>query len=57
MDKQISERYVEEVDGVMNCYDRVVVTSILQTICNASGMARYLYQGIRIFDYAKFAEL
>ena len=53
MDKLLSERFEQELDGVLNCYDRVVITGNLQTICYAQGMTRYLYQkGIRIFDYA-----
>jgi len=57
MDKLLSERFDQEVDGVLNCYDRVVITGNLQTLCYAQGMTSYLYQkGIRIFDYAKFAE-
>jgi hypothetical protein len=57
MDKLLSERFEQELDGVLNCYDRVVISGNLQLLCYAQGMTRYLYQqGIRIFDYAKFAE-
>jgi len=43
--------------GVLNCYDRVVVSGNVQGWCYAKGMTHYLYQqNIRIFDYAKFAE-
>ena len=57
MDELLSERYAEELDGVVSCYDRIVVTGNLQSWCYAQGMTGYLYQhGIRIFDYAKFAE-
>ena len=57
MDKLLSERYCEELDGVLSCYDRVVITGNLQPFCYAQGMTRYLYQqGIRIFEYAQFAE-
>jgi hypothetical protein len=57
MDKLLTERFEQEVEGVLNCYDRVVITGNLQTLCYARGMTSYLYQkGIRIFDYAKFAE-
>jgi hypothetical protein len=38
-------------------YDRIVLTGSLQPFCYAQGMTHYLYQkGIRIFDYAQFAE-
>jgi len=57
MDKLLSERFGQELDGVLNCYDRVVITGNLQALCYAQGMTHYLYQkGIRIFDYAEFAE-
>jgi hypothetical protein len=57
MDEVLSERYRAELDGVVSCYDRIVITGSLQPFCYAQGMTRYLYQqGIRIFDYAQFAE-
>jgi len=57
MDELLSERYRAELDGVLSCYDRIVITGSLQPFCYAQGMTYYLYQqGIRIFDYAQFAE-
>ena len=57
MDELLSERYREELDGVLSCYDRIVITGSLQPFCYAQGMTHYLYQqGIRIFDYPRFAE-
>lgn len=57
MDKLLSERYANDLDGVLNCYDRLVITGSLQPFCYAQGMTHYLYQhGIRIFDYPQFAE-
>jgi hypothetical protein len=57
MDEQLSERYSNELDGVLSCYDRIVITGSLYPFCYAQGMTSYLYQqGIRIFEYAKFAE-
>jgi hypothetical protein len=57
MNELLSERYRAELDGVLSCYDRIVITGSLQPFCYAQGMTQYLYQhGIRIFDYAKFAE-
>ena len=56
MDELLSERYRNELDGILNCYDRIVITGSLQPFCYAQGMTHYLYQqGIRIFDYAQFA--
>lgn len=57
MDELLSERYADQLDGVLSCYDRIVITGSLMPFCYAQGMTHYLYQqGIRIFDYAKFAE-
>jgi hypothetical protein len=54
----ITETYAAEIQGVLNCYDRVIISGNLQPVCYAKGMTKYLYsQGIRIFDYGKqFAE-
>jgi hypothetical protein len=57
MDELLSERYGNELDGILSCYDRIVITGSLHPFCYAQGMTHYLYQqGIRIFEYAKFAE-
>lgn len=57
MDELLTERYADQLDGVLSCYDRIVITGSLQPFCYAQGMTHYLYQhGIRIFDYAQFAE-
>lgn len=53
----LNEKYQDKIHGVLNCYDRVVLSGNLQPICYAKGMTKYLYaHEIRIFDYAKFAE-
>jgi hypothetical protein len=57
MGELLSERYCDDLGGVVSCYDRVVITGNIQSFCYAQGMTHYLYQQeIRIFDYAKFAE-
>ena len=55
--KLITEKYKEAIAGVLNCYDRVIISGNLQPLCYAKGMTKYLYtEGIRIFDYTQFAE-
>ena len=50
-------RHTDKIQGVLSCYDRVVLQGTLPGICHAQGMTSYLYsQGIRIFDYPRFAE-
>ena len=52
----LTQRYDDRIAGVLSCYDRVVVTGTLPTVCYADGMTRFLYaSGIRIFDYPEFA--
>ena len=49
-----TEGYAERIAGVLSCYDRVVITGTLPTVCYADGMKRYLNaRGIRIFDYLR----
>jgi hypothetical protein len=53
----ITEKYEAEIYGVLNCYDRVIISGNLQPLCYAHGMTKYLYShDIRIFDYTQFAE-
>ncbi len=53
----ITEKYEDAIYGVLNCYDRIVLSGNLQPLCYAKGMTKYLYtQQIRIFDYTQFAE-
>lgn len=53
----LTERYSESIAGVVESYDRIVISGNLQPLCYAQGMTKYLYnQGIRIFDYTQFAE-
>ena len=55
--KLLTEKYQDKIIGVLSCYDRVVITGTLPTICFAKGMTSWLYsQAIRIFDYPKFAD-
>jgi hypothetical protein len=53
----LSEKYHDQLDGVLHCYDRIVLTGSLHPLCYAQGMTHYLYEHqIRIFEYAQFAE-
>lgn len=57
MAQALVERYEKRLHGVLSCYDRVVVTGTLPGACYAAGMTAFLSaKGIRIFDYARFAE-
>jgi hypothetical protein len=53
----LTERYAEKINGVISCYDRIIIQGTLPGLCYAEGMTKYLSEHkIRIFDYARFAE-
>ena len=53
----LSEKYSADMYGVLNCYDRVIISGNLHPVCYAKGMTKYLYiHGIRIFDYKELAQ-
>ena len=54
---QITERYADKIAGVLGCFDRLIITGTLPTLCYADGMTRYLSaRRIRIFDFAEWAK-
>ena len=53
----LQERYADRIVGSLGCYDRVVLQGTLPKLCYAQGMGFILRdRGIRLFDYAKFAD-
>jgi hypothetical protein len=53
----LPEKHRDDLYGVLNCYDRVIITGSLHPLCYAKGMTGYLYRHkIRIFDYTRFSE-
>ena len=51
------KRYQDKINGVLTCWDRVVIQGTLPPFCYAAGMTAYLYSHtIRMFDYARFAQ-
>ena len=51
------ERYSANLHGVLSCFDRIIIVGTLPGACYAQGMTSFLYQqGVRIFDYPRFAE-
>lgn len=50
------ERHLLKIQGVVSCFDRVVLTGTIPRICYAEGMSTVLrQQHIRIFDYTQWA--
>ena len=57
METQLVNRYAVNLHGVLSCYDRILITGTMPGACYADGMTSFLYsRGVRIFDYAQFAE-
>jgi hypothetical protein len=53
----LTERYQDQIAGVLSCYDRIIIQGTVPGWCYASGMTDYFYNHqIRIFDYPKWAE-
>jgi hypothetical protein len=53
----LTQRYQDQIAGILSCYDRIIVQGTVPGWCYAGGMTDYFYQHqIRIFDYAKWAE-
>ena len=53
----LTDKYAEQLDGVLHCYDRLVLTGNLMPLCYAQGMTKYLNDyHLRIFDYTHFAQ-
>jgi hypothetical protein len=56
MTSALEDRHDDGIAGVLSCYDRVVITGTLPTVCYAEGMTRFLYaNGTQIFEYPEFA--
>ncbi len=48
----LTERFNKLIAGVLECFDRIVITGTLPNICYPQGMTAWLYaHNIRIFDY------
>lgn len=53
----ITERHAAQIEGVLGCWDRMLVFGTLPKVCYAAGMTSYLYEHqVKIFDYPRFAE-
>ena len=52
-----TDRHAAKISGELSCLERVVISGSIPGICYAEGMSTYLrIKGIRIFDYARWAE-
>ena len=52
----LPQKYAEHIQGVLSCYDRVIIQGTLHPFCYPEGMTGFLKaRNIRIFDYPKWA--
>ena len=48
----LTERFPDQIAGVLSCYDRLIIQGTIPDFCHAQAMTNYLYaHHIRIFDY------
>jgi hypothetical protein len=40
----LTERYADQIAGVLGCWDRMLIFGTLPKICYAAGMTSYLYE-------------
>lgn len=53
----LTERYADQIQFVLSCFDRVVLNGTLPEFCHAEAATRQLYmRKIRIFDFPAFAK-
>jgi len=53
----LTERYADQIAGVLGCYDRVVIQGNLGGVGYAAGMTGYLKgRGVRIFDFPELVK-
>ena len=51
------DRHANKVQGVLSCFDRIVLNGTIPGICYAKGMTAFLYaEKVRIFDFEQWAK-
>lgn len=53
----LSDRLHDALDGVLNCFDRIVLVGSLHPLCYPKGITHYFSEHqFRVFDFAQFAQ-
>ncbi len=55
----LTDQFSDQIAGVLNCYDRLIVQGTIPDLCYAQAMTNYLNlnaRQIRVFDYTQFAQ-
>ena len=54
---KLLDRYTDQIDGILGCYDRVIITGTLVDVAHPDVLTARLYAlNIRCFDLKLFAE-
>ena len=57
MAERLTERYAAKINGVLSCFDRVVITGMIPQIGYADAMSAELWRRkIKVYDYTQFTE-
>ncbi len=53
----ITDKHPDEINGIITCYDRMIIQGYIPGWSHAEGMTSYFYANdIRIFDYSSFSQ-
>ncbi len=53
----LTERYKNQIAGILSCYDRIIIQGTVPGWCYARGMTDNFYKHqLRIFDYPQWAQ-
>jgi hypothetical protein len=53
----LADRLRDQLDGVLNCFDRIVLVGSLHPLCYPKGLTHYFAEHrLRVFDFAQFAQ-
>ncbi len=53
----ITDKHPDEINGIITCYDRMIIQGYIPGWSHAEGMTSYFYANdTRIFDYSSFSQ-
>lgn len=54
--RDFQQRHADQIQGVISCFDRIIIMGTLPNICYTGAMTTLLFRkNIRIFDYPRWA--
>lgn len=56
INQSLLDKHEGQIDGILSCYDRLILLGTIPDFCYPGAMLRYLFsQKIKVFDYINFA--